>query len=43
MVYDALPVVDVFRRLSDDVGLGLMDLRGLPEPFFFPLRRDSTG
>ena len=41
MVYDALPIIDVFRRLSDDVRLGLMDLRGLPEPFFFVLRRES--
>jgi hypothetical protein len=40
MVYDALPIIDVFRRLSDDVRLGLMDLRGLAEPFFFVLRRE---
>ena len=40
MVYDALPIVDVFRRLSDDVRLGLMDLRGLPNPFFFLLARE---
>ncbi|NEK86733.1 DUF4334 domain-containing protein [Blastococcus saxobsidens] len=41
MVYDALPIIDVFRRVSDDVRLGLMDLRGLPDPFFFLLRRGS--
>lgn len=40
MVYDALPIIDVFRRVSDDVRLGLMDLRGLPDPFFFVLRRE---
>jgi hypothetical protein len=40
IVYDTLPVIDVFRRVDDDVRLGLMDLRGLPEPFFFVLRRD---
>jgi hypothetical protein len=40
MVYDALPIIDVFRRLSDDVRLGLMDLRGLADPFFFVLRRE---
>lgn len=40
MVYDALPVIDVFRRVSDDVRLGLMDLRGLPDPFFFVLTRE---
>ncbi|WP_040339855.1 DUF4334 domain-containing protein [Candidatus Blastococcus massiliensis] len=39
MVYDALPIIDVFRRVSPDVRAGLMDLRGLPEPFFFLLRR----
>ena len=40
MVYDALPIIDVFRRVSDDVRLGLMDLRGLPDPFFFLLTRE---
>lgn len=40
MVYDALPIIDVFRRVSDDVRLGLMDLRGLSGPFFFVLRRE---
>jgi hypothetical protein len=43
MVYDALPIVDVFRRVSADTVLGLMDLRGLPDPFFFVLRRDQPG
>lgn len=40
MVYDALPIIDVFRRVSADVRLGLMDLRGLPGPFFFVLSRE---
>jgi GXWXG protein/Domain of unknown function (DUF4334) len=40
MVYDALPIIDVFRRVSDDVRLGAMDMRGLPSPFLFVLRRD---
>jgi hypothetical protein len=40
MVYDALPIIDVFRRATPDTLLGLMDLRGLPRPFFFLLRRD---
>jgi hypothetical protein len=42
IVYDTLPVIDVFRRVDDGVRLGLMDLRGLPEPFFFVLRRDGV-
>ncbi|MCZ2861087.1 DUF4334 domain-containing protein [Blastococcus sp. VKM Ac-2987] len=41
MVYDALPVIDVFRRVDGRTVLGLMDLRGLPDPFFFLLRRES--
>jgi hypothetical protein len=40
MVYDTLPIIDVFRRVDRDTLLGLMDLRGLPQPFFFVLRRD---
>jgi hypothetical protein len=39
-VYDALPVIDVFRRVTPDVVLGAMDMRGLPNPFLFVLRRD---
>jgi len=42
MVYDALPIIDVFRRVSADQLLGLMDMRGLPAPFFFALRRDLS-
>jgi hypothetical protein len=43
LVYDALPVIDVFRRVTDDVLLGAMDLRGLEQPFFFLLHRDRSG
>ena len=42
MVYDALPVIDVFRRVDGDTVLGLMDLRGMPAPFFFLLERDGS-
>jgi hypothetical protein len=42
MVYDALPIIDVFRRVSDDVRLGAMDMRGLPSPFLFVLTRDNV-
>jgi hypothetical protein len=41
VVYDALPIVDVLRRVDGDTLLGLMDLRGLPEPFFFLHERDG--
>lgn len=39
MIYDDLPIIDVFRRVDDETVLGLMDRRGT-EPFFFILRRD---
>jgi hypothetical protein len=41
MVYDALPVIDVFRRVGPDVVIGAMDMRGLPAPFFFLLEREE--
>ncbi|MFP5372477.1 MAG: DUF4334 domain-containing protein, partial [Actinomycetes bacterium] len=42
MVYDALPIIDVFRSGGPDVLLGWMDLRGLVQPFLFVLRRDDV-
>lgn len=41
MIYDAKPINDVFRRVSDDTVLGAMDLRGDDRPYFFFLRRDE--
>jgi hypothetical protein len=43
LVYDALPIVDVFRRVADDLLLGLMDMRGMAEPFAFVLTRERAG
>ncbi len=40
MVYDHLPIIDVFRRVDADTLLGVMDLRGA-EPYFFILQRDE--
>ncbi|MCQ1995664.1 DUF4334 domain-containing protein [Arthrobacter sp. zg-Y1171] len=40
MIYDALPVLDVFRRVDAETVLGAMDLRGPGAPFFFALHRD---
>lgn len=39
MVYDHLPIIDLFRRVDDTTLLGVMDLRGAP-PYFFILERD---
>lgn len=41
MIYDDLPVCDVFRRVDGDTLVGLMDSRGMRRPFFFVLRRES--
>lgn len=40
MLYDALPINDAFRTVAPDTLLGLMDLRGMEDPFFFVLRRE---
>lgn len=42
MIYDQLPINDVFRRLSDDAVIGAMDLRNSPNPYFFVLQRDDS-
>jgi hypothetical protein len=42
MIYDQLPINDVFRRLADDTVIGAMDLRGSAVPYFFVLQRDDT-
>lgn len=49
MVYDQLPINDMFRRLDggsidEPVGavLGAMDMRGFTRPYFFVLRRDDS-
>ncbi|GAA2682971.1 DUF4334 domain-containing protein [Streptomyces lunalinharesii] len=39
MVYDRLPIVDHFRRLTDDVLLCVMDKKGDPTGFYFHLTR----
>lgn len=41
MVYDHLPIIDHFRAASPDALLGVMDLRGADQPYFFALRRDA--
>ena len=43
MVYDALPIQDIFRRLDANTLLGVMDCKGMEQPFFFVLRREEAG
>ncbi len=40
MIYDRLPINDHFRIIDDSSVLGLMDFKGLQQPYFFVLRRD---
>lgn len=40
MVYDQLPINDVFRKVDDNTVFGVMDLKGMKQPFFFILRRE---
>lgn len=39
MIYDALPVVDSFRRIDARTVLGIMDEKGLAQPYVFLLER----
>lgn len=41
MIYDNLPINDVFRKIDDNSVLGVMDLKGMTEPYFFLLSRDA--
>lgn len=41
MVYDHLPIIDIFRLVDDKTLLGVMDMRGMPDPLFFILRREQ--
>jgi hypothetical protein len=40
MIYDSLPINDIFRAVDSNTRLGVMDLRGMAQPFFFILRLD---
>ena len=42
MIYDRLPINDVFRAADANTLLGLMDMRDMPQPFFFVLRRETV-
>ncbi len=41
MIYDQLPINDVFRKIDDDSVFGVMDLKRMKNPFFFILRREQ--
>ena len=39
MIYDQLPINDVFRQVDENCAFGIMDRKGMRKPFFFILRR----
>jgi len=41
MIYDRLPIHDHFRWVDGDRLLGLMDWKGMAQPFFFTLTRSG--
>ncbi len=43
MVYDHLPINDIFRKIDENTVFGVMDLKGMKKPFFFILRRENGG
>ena len=42
MVYDHQPIIDHFRRVDDTTLLGVMDMRGWSQPYFFVLNRAAS-
>ena len=42
MIYDQLPINDVFRKLDGDTVLGVMDNKIVKDPFFFKLTRENN-
>lgn len=43
MIYDRHPILDHFRRVNDDLVLGIMDRKGEAAPLCFWLRRLPAG
>ena len=41
MIYDYLPINDSFRKVDENMVLGIMDYKNSPQPFFFVLKRCS--
>lgn len=42
MIYDYLPIHDVFRKVDENTLLGLMDYKAATNPFFFVLEREAA-
>ena len=42
LIYDKHPIMDYFRKVTDDIVVGLGDQKGKPTDFFFHLTREWT-
>lgn len=42
LIYDQHPMMDYFRKVTDDLVIGLGDIKGRPTDFFFWLERDKA-
>jgi hypothetical protein len=42
ILYDNLPICDTFRLIDINTLLGMMDMKGVEQPFFFKLHRDTV-
>ena len=40
LIYDQQPIMDYFRKVTQDIVVGLGDIKGKPTDFFFHLTRD---
>jgi len=40
LIYDSQPIMDYFRKVNEDVVIGLGDIKGKPADFFFHLTRE---
>lgn len=40
LIYDKQPIMDYFRKVNDNVVIGLGDVKGKPTDFFFHLTRE---
>jgi len=41
MCYDEKAILDHFARIDDNRVMGVMDLKGIPDPYIFVLERDE--
>ncbi|MDA8142171.1 MAG: DUF4334 domain-containing protein [Desulfobacteraceae bacterium] len=41
LIYDKLPMMDYFRKVTDNLVIGLGDIKGRPTEFFFWLEREK--